>query len=621
MGLFTNLLSQVNNSQIRIAIERMFALWGMTDGSEGTITATVTGGITGDITGDVTGDILAADATKVVDSGADQANSVVTAGSLVGTLTGDVVGDLTGKAKQVNADDAPVNATAAVGTITMGGVVIDGETVTVDGEVFEFDADGSVTGANTTVDVSGSMTASTATMTQAGVALDAETFTINSRVYECDARDTEHISGDVRVDISEGGAAASPIRAAGTLTMHTNDVHNDTYTISGQTVTLKGDATAEDADNLTLRGLTGVVAATATFGLGGPVTDTKIVTLGSRSYEFSTDGVAGVGDVAIDLSGSSTAKDDALTAFETAVNGDGSAEVTAVKDLAANEITFTAIIHGTPGNSIVTTTDEPAGAFVAGQGSGGTMTGGANATATVLGAAVEAHLTAYPITSILHTDNLDGTLLITWDIAGVAGDAIAFTETLTGGSMDGATTLGGTTAGVDCNIADLCTALALAITNDTSAEVTAVADATTVVVTWKVPGTIGDGKVTAETGAQSSWGGNLAGGADCSANNASAALGALTPAGGTVTFVDATGSVTVTAVVSGTAANTIAMSESSANITVDATLNDGTPGVDGTVGLVGEVRYNVASGYVYLCLAANTVADANWRRWTFGNVY
>ena len=55
--------------------------------------ATLVNDITGDVTGDITGDVLAVDTAKVVDVGADQANSVVTAGSLVGALTGDATGN------------------------------------------------------------------------------------------------------------------------------------------------------------------------------------------------------------------------------------------------------------------------------------------------------------------------------------------------------------------------------------------------------------------------------------------------------------------------------------------------------------------------------------------------
>jgi hypothetical protein len=514
----------------------------------------------------------------------------------------------------------PVDAVASTGTFSFGGAVIDGETVTIGTEVFEFDMDSSVSGGNTALDISGGSTvAATATLTSGGVALHGETVTINGRVYEFDSMDTPEATGDVVIDINE--ASGYSVKADGTLTVVGTDVHGDTLDISTQTITLKADTTAEDADNMTLRGLTGVVAATATFGLGGPVTDTKIVTLGTRAYEFSTDGVAGVGDVAIDLSGSSTAKDDALTAFETAVNNDGNADCTAVKDLAANEITFTAIVHGTPGNALVSTTDEPAGAFVTGQGSGGTFTGGANCTATVLAAAYEAHLTAYPISYIDHVDNLDDTLTLTWKKGGVAGNSVTFDATgLTGSSGDGANVLGGTTAGVDCTTNQAIAAFVAAIGGDSGAEVTTADTAPTAIVTWKMPGTIGNGKVTAESGAQLSWDGNLgttAAGVDATASEGHAAL--LAKSGSTtadVTLTDAGGDVlTVTSDIAGVIGDLIALAESSANITISGAnlgAGAGVDGVDGTVGVAGEIRWDASN--IYICTATNTTADSNWKK-------
>lgn len=154
---FSDLLLSIQNTQIRIALERMFAIIGVakTDyaGSvtvegdvTGDVTGALTGNVTGNVTGDVTGDVLAVDTATIVDSGADVANSVVTAGSLVGTLTGSASAIPSG---------TPVNAVASTGTITFGGDVIDGETVTIGTEIFEFDTDASVTGTNTLVDISG----------------------------------------------------------------------------------------------------------------------------------------------------------------------------------------------------------------------------------------------------------------------------------------------------------------------------------------------------------------------------------------------------------------------------------------------------------------------------------
>ena len=57
---------------------------------------------------------------------------------------------------------APVNAVAAVGTLTFSGVVADGQTVTIGDDVYEFDNDESVTEGNILVDVTGDLSASAA---------------------------------------------------------------------------------------------------------------------------------------------------------------------------------------------------------------------------------------------------------------------------------------------------------------------------------------------------------------------------------------------------------------------------------------------------------------------------
>ena len=72
---------------------------------------------------------------------------------------------------------------------------------------------------------------------------------------------------------------------------------------------------------------------------------------------------------------------------------------------------------------------------------------------------------------------------------------------------------------------------------------------------------------------------------------------------------------TIVARVAGVAANDIATTEVAVTLTIPATtLGEGTgnsdPGVDGTIGLAGEVRYNATT--FYLCSAVNTIVDANW---------
>lgn len=146
--------------------------------------------------------------------------------------------------------------------------------------------------------------------------------------------------------------------------------------------------------------------------------------------------------------------------------------------------------------------------------------------------------------------------VITALVGGVAGDSIASTETFTAGTnVFDAATLGTTTAGVDCIAADAVTAIVVSVTaNDTEG------------------------------------------------------VGAADGAGDTVDL---------TADTKGTAANSIATTETMANGSFgNATL---TGGIDGTIGTLRQTYAD--DSYYYICIAANTVAGANWRRISVGSVY
>lgn len=74
---------------------------------------------------------------------------------------------------------------------------------------------------------------------------------------------------------------------------------------------------------------------------------------------------------------------------------------------------------------------------------------------------------------------------------------------------------------------------------------------------------------------------------------------------------------TVAAKTSGTSENTLATTDVTANGSwAAATLQSG---IDGTVGIINEILGNTS--YLYFAIAANTVADANWRRITLGSAY
>ena len=138
------------------------------------------------------------------------------------------------------------------------------------------------------------------------------------------------------------------------------------------------------------------------------------------------------------------------------------------------------------------------------------------------------------------------------------------------------------------------------------------------VITALIGGTAGDAYESTSsftTGTNQFSGVTFASGADCVQADAVTALVAAITALDTqgVGAVDGTGDVVeLTADVAGVAGNDITLAETCANGEFTAGATELAGGVDGTVGVAGTMR--VDSSYVYIALADNTIADANWMR-------
>jgi len=104
--------------------------------------------------------------------------------------------------------------------------------------------------------------------------------------------------------------------------------------------------------------LTGPAAtrATGTLTFMGVSADTQLVTINSRVYEFTTDGVLEAGShVAVDISGGATA-DLSVTGLAAAINADASASVTAIANTTADTVVVLAKVPGVVGNAYNSTT-------------------------------------------------------------------------------------------------------------------------------------------------------------------------------------------------------------------------------------------------------------------------
>jgi len=226
-----------------------------------------------------------------------------------------------------------------------------------------------------------------------------------------------------------------------------------------------------------------VVAATETLTISGVVIDGETVTIGSRVYEFDTDGNVTAGNVSADISGGATASQGTLT-IDT--------QVTATNTMTIGTRTWVFVPDGDEGSD--------------GEISVGTnlATSQANIVAAVNGS--DGFNTA--AVGVTMGDFDTNVAIITANVPGTAGDAIATTENFSaGGNVFDAATLGTEEAGVDCVQATAVTALALAITNDTSAVVSGVDGAgDTVDITALTAGVAANSYASTETMANGAFG-------------------------------------------------------------------------------------------------------------------
>jgi hypothetical protein len=250
----------------------------------------------------------------------------------------------------------PVNAVAASGTLTVSGVVIDSETVTVGADVYEFAADAaqSVTGGNIAVDITAVTTASQGTLTVDTQVTSGNTMTIGSKVFTFVPDGTANADGeiDIGTDLATGQAA---IIAAINGT--------DGYNVASTVVTAAAFAT--DASVLTA--LVGGVA-------GDLIATTETFTAVTNIFDAATLGTT--------TAGADCTAANAITAIVAAEVASGTEPVT-FADGAGDTVTVTANVSGVLANAIATTETMANGAFGA-----VTLEGGVDGTVGVLGETV-----------------------------------------------------------------------------------------------------------------------------------------------------------------------------------------------------------------------------------------
>ncbi|NDE15827.1 hypothetical protein EBZ80_12940 [bacterium] len=235
-----------------------------------------------------------------------------------------------------------VQAVAATRTLTLTGVVVDGETVSIGGRVYEFDAHASsnITAGRVRVPIRSRTTVATGVLTVSQQPTAGETVTIGNKTFLWVANGTATINGQVSVGANKAGAQANLVAA-----INGSDSVNTAHT--------QVTAAAFATDAMTISAIIGGAAANS-------IATTEVMANGSW----------GAGTLA---SGADCTAANAITDLVTAITNDTSAVVTAV-DGSGDTVDVTAKTAGAAGNSIAL-----AETLANGSWAGSTLTGGISA--------------------------------------------------------------------------------------------------------------------------------------------------------------------------------------------------------------------------------------------------
>ncbi len=541
------------------------------------------------------------------------------------------------------AEKTPNNAVAASKVLTFTGNAADNETVSIGGQDYTFQS------------AIGSATAATGTLTVADTPHEGETVVIGAKTYKwreaisagskaqstLTVADVPHNTGAVTINTTTYTfvTALTEAKATSILTLSANATDGNSVTIGSTKYTFKetlgaaydvliGASASDTIDNL-IAAINKAAGEGSTYGTGTVAHTLVTAAVGAGDTMGITAKTAGVAGNAI-----ATTELSAVCSWTSTVMAGG-------VDPVADEILI--------GASAEASIDNLVAAANGSAGAGTTYATGSTVHATcdvAKASASEVTATAkavgfagnaYPSTVGGATDHLSWG----WQVLSGGVDAQAANDVLIGANAEAAidnlvlAITGG--AGAGTNYGTGTTA---------STQVTAVkASAATMTVTASATGDSGNAIATTTTATHCSFGGaTLSGGesaqaandvliginAEASIDNLVAAINGDAGAGTTygtgtvantyVTSVKAdTDKVTVTAKIKGVSGNSIAIANTVAQASWAGGATALSGGVDGTVGVANETC--VDASYLYHCIAANTIADANWRRVSLGTAY
>lgn len=242
----------------------------------------------------------------------------------------------------------PVNAVASQGTLTLSGVVVDGETFTIDGDTYEFAADSAqtITSGNIAVDITSHTTASQGTLTMDTNPTANDTMTIGTTVYTFVSSTPE--TGEIAIGVDVAATQVNTVAAVN---------GTDGINTAHELVTM-GDFSSDDSVITALIGGTDgdSIATTETFTAGTNVFDAA--TLGTTTAGVDCTAANADGDIIAADAGTTysmaqgTGTTVVITAATKGVAGDLIASTETMANGAFDDVTLgttTAGVNGTVG--------------------------------------------------------------------------------------------------------------------------------------------------------------------------------------------------------------------------------------------------------------------------------
>lgn len=513
------------------------------------------------------------------------------------TLNGPVKVNSTGSAAAmfVTADGnlvmrpvTPVAEVKASNSFTLNGSVAVGESVSIGSREYVF-------GEN--VDISeGTKTTATGTVIFQSGALDGDILTIGSRNYEFTLDGTVS-EGNVAVDISN----KTTQNAYNVLDFGEVTYDGTVFSIGDVNYCIHGGTDKPLGDNYTYIDISSACHyATATLTFADTVTDGETVTIDGKTYEFDTNGSITAGNIKVGIPSPCSANE-AVTALYAIVQSDN------------DNLTYS---HGA-GESLIVSFKQPIP---------DTEIDVAVSTTCVNATWDKAKLAggAYPVGSEVAAIVAEATIAdytLTVDTEDTA--KVIFTYKAIGTEIACDTPIGGAAwlfrdkfyPGYHANISESITALAAAITADTEADVTCVADVDSIAFSSKISGYLANALPLVSTNAliiaQTP---TLTGATDATKVEAIAALVAAITADASAEVTAAidendTAVMLVEAKAIGELGNEIPVSEDTAQGSFDGDFLEG--GINGTPGVKGQIAFDATN--LYICTADTTNGSA-WRK-------